>query len=484
MAVTLNAHKLKEFIEIRIALSRRSFWEFCITIDPVFYRPHYNHLKILCDTLQSLHEGRIVRRGDEPWRFLDPEEPLAGLEVCRNLIINMPPRHGKTRTMVLFEAWLLGIRPKTKFITASYNDDAAADMSRYVRDTLKEERQTVSQIVYSMIFDTAIKRSDSSVSRWAVEGSYFSYIGTGPGGTVTGKGADYLIIDDPVKNAEIALNAPAMKKLTSWIMNTLLSRRESGSKMIVVHTRWPNGDATAAFMDSPEAHKFHLVVMKAKDEFGEMLCPDILSEDDYDSKKNLMDTTIFEANYNQKIVKPHGALYREFHTYVMLPPDIERKIMFCDTADQGADYLCALYGVVSGSYAYVTDVVYTQEGQEISLPMVGDAAILNDTKELCVESNSGGLAFSRDLDEYLLKRGVAVSIETPFETSNKDTRIITNAPAVCQRILFPLDWESKWPDYAFAMQQYLRIGKNLHDDAPDATTGFYLFAFDGGVILA
>jgi len=483
VSVALQRDKLKEFIQIRIALARKSFWQYCMAADPIFYLPERKHLKILCNTLQALFESKIVRKPGEEWRMILPDEPLSDLEVCRNLIINMPPRHGKTRTLVLFEAWILGRNKLAKFVTASYNDDAAADISRYVRDTLAEVKQGPTHIVYADIFDTTIKKSDASIQRWAVDGSYFSYIGTGPGGTVTGKGADWLIVDDPVKNAETAFNALAMKKINSWVMNTLLSRTESGARKIIVHTRWPNGDITHAFMSSPEAHTFYHLVMEAYDG-TDMLCDEIMSKADYDSKRNLMDMTIFEANYNQHIIRPEGALYRDLKTYTILPESPEREICFIDTADKGEDFLCAVFGVVAGSYAYVTDVVYTQEPVEASQPLVVEALISNGTKELCVESNSGGAGFAKDVEEMLIKRGYNLSVETPMQLSNKETRLITNSAAVQQRILFPLDWNDRFPQYYEAMTQHLRIGRNLHDDAPDATTGFYEFAFDGGVILA
>jgi len=483
--IVMQPADLAEFLKIRRSLSRRSFWQYCITVDQEFYKPDRKHLQLLCETLQNFHEGKIVRKGDEPWRLIEPDEPLGDLEVCRKLIINMPPRFGKTRTLVLFEAWLLGKNKHTKFVTASYNDDAASDISRYVRDTISQKRQQQYELVYGDIFpDTKIKSNDKSVQRWAVEGSFFSYIGTGPGGTVTGKGADYLVVDDPVKNAETAFNAVAMKKINSWIMNTLLSRMEAGCRQVIVHTRWPNGDATSAFMDSSEKDKYYQLVLRAESQYGELLCEEILNREDYDFKKSMMDPTIFQANYNQSIIRPVGALYKEFKTYEKVPEEFERAICFIDTADQGDDFLCAVIGVVKGGFGYVTDVVYTQGPVEESQPMVCEALFVNQTKEVMVESNSGGRSYAKDIDSSMIKDyQYPVSVEDFFQTANKETRIISNAAAVMQRVLFPEDWMDRFPEYALAMTQHLRIGKNLHDDAPDATTGFYEFAFNGGIVL-
>jgi len=497
MSLELSAADLQKLAKIRIALSRKSLWEFCVTSDPNFYKPDRLHLKKLCTHLQALHEGRLVRRGDEDWRMLEPGEDLGGLEVCRNLIINMPPRMGKTRTATLFQAWVLGRSYKTKFVVGSFNDDSAADMSRYVRDTIMQQPQRQGDIIYSDIFpNTKVKANDKSVSRWAVEGSYFTFIGTGPGGTATGKGADYLIVDDPVKNAETAFNSMAMQKINSWVMNTLLSRTESGAKKIIIHTRWPNGDLTDAFENNPqdidkkEWKKFCVIKMPAKDEYGNLLCSEILSEEDYESKRVGMDPTIFEANYNQDIIRPKGALYKEFKTYYDLPKDEEgslkydRAVCFIDTADKGKDYLCAPMGLLDGSYIYLTDVVYLDDPVEITMPIVAEAIVRNGIKEIRVEANSGGAAYARELEKELTKLHYVVYIEEYTQTANKETRIISNSAAVQQRILMPSDWETRFPEYSSDMMRFLRVGKNKHDDAPDATTGLYEFAFDGGIILA
>jgi predicted phage terminase large subunit-like protein len=219
------------------------------------------------------------------------------------------------------------------------------------------------------------------------------------------------------------------------------------------------------------------------------LCEDILSPEDYVTKKTLMDPTIFEANYNQVIIRPEGALYKEFKTYTRLPEldgklKFDRAFCFVDTADKGQDYLCAPMGLLDGNYIYLTDVVYTQDPVEDSLPMVADALQLNGIVEIRVEANSGGSAYARDLQKILADRQYMVYIEEYTQLSNKETRIISNSAAVQDRILMPDGWESRFPAFAWDLMQFLRVGKNRHDDAPDALTGFYEYAFDGGVILA
>ena len=160
--------------ELNIRLARESFWHFCKLKAPDFYRDDRHHLQDLCNTLQLLYEGRLLKPDGTPYR---------------KLMINMPPRFGKSRTLVLFNAWVLGKDPRNRIMTGSYNDDVAVDFSRYTRDAIQEERDQPHVIIYNDIFpDTKIKKGDSSYMKWSLEGQYFSYKGVGIGGSATGKG--------------------------------------------------------------------------------------------------------------------------------------------------------------------------------------------------------------------------------------------------------------------------------------------------------
>ena len=109
-----------------------------------------------------------------------------------------------------------------------YGDGPATDFSRYTRDGINEIANTPDQIVFSDIFpDTKIKQGNSSVQKWALEGQHFNYLGVGMGGGVTGKGATLRIIDDLVKDIEVAINDTALDKIWRWLSGTFSSRNSS-----------------------------------------------------------------------------------------------------------------------------------------------------------------------------------------------------------------------------------------------------------------
>ena len=100
----------------KIELSKRDFWEYCKFVAPDFYKEDRPFLKDLCETLQGFYES------DK-----------------KILVINMPPRHGKSRTATLLVQWLFGQDPKCKVMTGSYNETLSATFAKQVRDKIAEE---------------------------------------------------------------------------------------------------------------------------------------------------------------------------------------------------------------------------------------------------------------------------------------------------------------------------------------------------------
>ena len=103
-------------------------------------------------------------------------------------------------------------------MTGSYNETLSTTFSKQVRDSIQEIKADEDRIVYSDIFPyTKIKYGDSAVNLWSLEGNNNkNYLATSPTGTATGFGADILVIDDVLKNAEDANNANVLEKHWNW----------------------------------------------------------------------------------------------------------------------------------------------------------------------------------------------------------------------------------------------------------------------------
>lgn len=468
-----------------ITRARESFWTYCRLINPRFYREDRPHLRRLCDTLQAFGEGSLPAPDGTP---------------CTRLCISLPPRHGKSYTMCLFNQWRFGRNPGERIINVSYNELLSARFSKAVRDGIGAKRvggrerppggpngeapetkvngtgggSERLQYGFSDIFpDVRIRPGDGAAQLWSLQNQYFSFLGTGFGGTVTGVGCSLLIIDDPIKNHLEAYNPQRLDEQWEYYVNTLLSRVEEGGRVILVMTRWALGDLAGRAM-AAEPGKWVCIRQSAclDESTGRMLCPSLLSFESWRQKRELMARDIFEANYQNEPIDRQGRLYEGFRTYEELPPGGVR-ISYTDTADTGADFLCSILAQVWEGRAYVLDVIYTDEPMEKTEQWVAEAHYIHRIDDAVVESNNGGRGFARNVENRLwqMYHTRRTRVLCRQQRQNKESRILTQAPFVQTSVLYPRDWSARWPRYYAAMSGYLRKGHNAHDDAPDATTG-------------
>ena len=443
--------------QARRELARREFFYFCNLMAADFYKPERRYLVELCEALQEFYED----------------------EKAKVLIINEPPRHGKSRTASLFVEWVLGRNPTEKIMTGSYNNILSATFAKNVRNAIQEVKADENITVYSDIFpNVRIKRGDAAMDMWSLDGGYNSYLATSPSGTATGFGCSLLIIDDIIKNAEEAYNETAKEKAWTWFANTMLSRLEEGGKILIIMTRWASDDlAGRAIEHFGDAAK--VITMKALQPDGTMLCDEILSRRSYEEKVRAMGADIASANYQQEPIDIKGQLYSSFKTYDRVPADANGNPLFTairnytDTADTGADYLCSIVYGVYNSEAYVLDLLYTKDAMETTEPATAAMLYKNGVNVADFESNNGGRGFARQVRRLLQERYKSnkTVVNTFAQTKNKAARILSNSTWVMEHIYVPVNWKDRWPEYYRAMTRYQREGKNAHDDAPDATTG-------------
>ena len=443
--------------QAELELARREFFFYCRLRAPDFYKPERAYLRELCDAMQAFYE--------------DEDEVL---------VINEPPRHGKSRTAGLFVEWILGKNPKEKIMTGSYNETLSTVFSKNVRNSIQEIKADAGRIVYSDIFPgIAIKLGDAAMNLWSLAGGYNSYLATSPTGTATGFGCSLMIIDDLIKNAEEAYNETAKEKHWDWFTNTMFSRLEEGGKIIVIMTRWASDDLAGKVLAHFADRRLRHISMKALQDDGQMLCDAILSRKSYDDKVRAMGADIASANYQQEPIDIKGRLYSTLKTYADVPRNGAGQSLFTsvrayvDTADTGDDYLCAIVYGVYAKEAYVLDVLYTKAPMEETEPKTAAMLHRNGVNVCDIESNSGGRGFARAVRQHLAGtyNSNKTAIHTFSQTKNKAARILSNATWVMEHIYFPVNWRDRWPEYHAAMTRYQREGKNKHDDAPDATTG-------------
>lgn len=472
----INDNVKKEFID-----ARSSFWNFSSLLYPSFYKEDRDFLIELCNTLQAFYENRIIKSAPEAdWRIVDSLEGLKDYIICENLMINIPPRHGKSFTATNFAKWILGKDNTNKIITVSYNEKLSGRFAKAVRDGIDEIKVEPERIVYSDIFPTTkIKQGDAATQMWSLDGQFFNYLATSPTGTVTGVGCRFGIIDDLIKDKYEAYNDNVLENHWDWYTNTFLSRLEEGAKQIVIMTRWSTKDLCGKLL-AQEPESWYVFKRKAYDEAKDlMLCPPLLSKKSYLNKKSKTDVEIVEANYNQNPVDVKNRLYTNLKTYTDIPrdksgkPAFERIISYTDTADEGDDNLITF---VAGEYqgeAYILDAYYTKESMEVTEPKTAELLVNNKVNYAKIESNNGGRGFARNVERIIWEKHKSrkVVIEWFHQSQNKVARILSNSSFVMEHIYFPSNWRDKWPLLYHDLTTYQRGGKNKHDDAPDGLTG-------------
>lgn len=212
--------------------------------EPLFLRPE--HLRRLDLAIRDGLGGRLDSTTTPGVR------PLGA-------IVQMPPRHGKSMTTSRYTpAWFLGLHPRKRVILASYEAGIAAEFGRQARDLLED--------VGEPMFGVRVRQDTRSVSNWQVSGGG-GMQAAGIRGAITGKGADLLVIDDPVKNAEEALSPVLRERNWEWWQTTARTRLHPGAFVLVVLTRWHEDDLAGRLLkaarEDPDADQWHELVLPA-----------------------------------------------------------------------------------------------------------------------------------------------------------------------------------------------------------------------------
>jgi predicted phage terminase large subunit-like protein len=242
-------------------------------------------------------------------RMADAFERVAA-GTCKRLIINMPPRHTKSEfASYLLPAWFLGKFPHKKVIQSSNTGELAVGFGRKVRNL-------VDQDVYSEIFPGVGLQTDSKAAgRWNTNkgGDYFAI---GVGGTVTGKGADILIIDDPHSEQEAAMaasNPEIYDKVYEWYTSGPRQRLQPGGSIVIVMTRWAQRDLTGQVLKAAAARggeEWEVIEFPAILPSGSPLWPGFWSLPELEALRNELPNAKWQAQYQQNPVGNESAIVK------------------------------------------------------------------------------------------------------------------------------------------------------------------------------
>lgn len=431
----------------------------------------------------------------------------------KNLIVQAPPQHGKSEeSSRQLPAFLLGKNPNTKIIICSYAATIAKDFNRDVQRLIDNE-------VYREIFpETKLNGSNvvTVASNWLRNSDVFEIVGkegslrvVGRGGSLTSKTADILIMDDLYKDAAEA-NSPIVRQSAwDWYTKVARTRLHNKSQQLIVFTRWHPEDIIGKIIETEKVVKVErwedlenigndwaLVNFEAiktgepteidPREKGEPLWGDRHSLERLNQQK-LIDPVGFECLFQGNPGSAEGRLYQPFKTWVQKEDwgVYVRSGCYVDVADEGDDFLfAASYDIMKSDsqiwnehtkrfepliFALITDIVYTDENTDITTVTVPRMINANGVQKAWIESNNGGSQF-----EKTIRKKVGAMTVPFYQSANKESRIVTNAPFVNQHIIMPFGWESRYPKFYEHVTGFLRAFEaNAHDDDADGLTGIY-----------
>lgn len=228
------------------------------------------------------------------------------------LMVNMPPRHGKSELASRrFPAWLLGINPEIEIVVASYNADKAREFGYEVRDIVRSPE-------YRALFPgVALKEDSRAADRWNTDaGGSFRAVGIGT--ALTGRGADVLLIDDPIKDDEEADSELRRERIWSWYSSVAYTRLSPGGRVIVIQTRWHEDDLTGRLLveQAKGGDKWDILELPAIDSKGNALWPDRYPIEYLERIKRVTLPRHWAALYQQRPAPDEGNYYkREWFRY-------------------------------------------------------------------------------------------------------------------------------------------------------------------------
>jgi len=407
------------------------------------------------------------------------------LEDCRSgnirrLIVNLPPRSLKSQCIsTAFVAWLLGHNPAAQIIAASYGQDLADKLARDTRTIMEADW-------YRALFPTRLSARKAVNDFATIAGGV--RMATSVGGVLTGRGADVIIIDDPLKPDQ-ALSEVGRKAVNDWYDNTLLSRlnnKRTGCIIIVMQRLHqddlvghvlPQDDWTVlsfpAIAEEPECVPFETPygLRQFVRQPGEALHPERESVQEYEAMRRRIGLYNFSSQYQQRPIPLSGNLVKREWLRSYSPENLPRRLLRIvqswDTAAKTSelnDYsVCTTWGVDGDKY-YLMDVFR----RRLNYPDLKRAIVAEGERfradDIVIEDKSSGTQLIQDLKND----GVLNVVEyKPPPGADKVMRLHACSDRFENgRVLLPAN--APWlDDY---LVELIGFPGTKHDDQVDSTT--------------
>ncbi|GGJ17389.1 phage terminase large subunit [Neoroseomonas lacus] len=403
----------------------------------------------------------------------------------RRLIVNLPPRSLKSLiASVAYPAWILGRSPSTRIIVASYSDDLSRRLARDFRRVI--ETSWYRALFPAMQID-ARKNTEAEVATTAAGFRY----ATSVGGTLTGRGGDVIIIDDPIKPMDAASEAER-RKVNEWFDSTVVSRLDdpASGAIAVIMQRVHEDDLSGHLLEKGGWHHLRLQAIATEDEdvpldakrtwrrrTGDILEPGRAAAEQLDEARRHLGSYLFEAQYQQDPIPAGGTLIRAEWLLtcpdgaMSAPEEFEQIVQSWDVASKVGgrnDWsVCTTWGIRGRKY-YLLHVLRERMEFPDLLHRAKELAQRFSAHRILIEDASSGSALAQAL--RLGEKCAVIAIKPKLD---KPARV-QRASAVFEagRVLSPPD--AHWlPEYR---RELLSFPGGRHDDQVDSTSQFLIWA--------
>jgi predicted phage terminase large subunit-like protein len=415
---------------------------------------------------------------------------------CPRLLISQPPRSLKSLSVsVAFVAWVLGHDPSRRIIVVSYSSELAAELHR-------QFRMVIDSAWYRSLFPAMRPAKDTGAELVTTAGG--SRYATTVGGTLTGRGADLIIIDDPLK-AEDALSELARKRVNEWYGGTLVSRlndKDTG-RIVLVMQRLHEDDLAGHLLQAGGWHHLDLPAVATEDRdiaigrtrlfrrrTGDLLHPERENRAVLDRIKAETGSLQFSAQYQQRPVPLEGNLIKRdwFRCYEQLPAAGAPGyvVQSWDTAmmtGSGNDYsVCTTWRILQNDF-YLMDLYRDRQQYPDLRRAVAALAARYNADAVLIEDAGPGMVMLQDLQRDT-PNGMPRPIGIKPEGSKADRMAAQSFRIEAGQVHLPAD--APWLDDF--LLELLAFPHGKHDDQVDSTSQFLkwasshpLFDDDGGL---
>jgi predicted phage terminase large subunit-like protein len=386
----------------------------------------------------------------------------------KRLMIFMPPRHGKSELASRrFPAWFLGKNPMAQIIGASYGADLAMDFGREVRNIMASED-------FAGVFPGIGLRQDSKAAqRWNTNRGG-QYIAAGVCGPITGRGADILLIDDPVKDREEADSEIRRERVWDWYTSTAYTRLMPGGSIILIQTRWHEDDLAGRLLEAQKngGDRWEILNFPAIDKQGEALWPDWYDAERLAQVKQVIGARDWDSLYQQNPMPEDGTYFKK--DWIQYYDEQPKILTFYGASDyavtaDGGDYTVhGVVGVDRENNIYLVDWWRERVTTDAWITVFFELARKWRPSKWGEEQGQIIKSVGPFIDKRMQEEGVYVYREQYASTKDKATRAQSIRGRMSQgKVFFP---RTEWANVLIRELMQFPVGK--HDDQVDVLSLF------------